>query len=82
MTTPLHVQITNDDFECTCGNNSHAQGAYPSDINGELVPDDWPLNLWCCDRCGAIFKIPENEPSRFTYTGPAEIVGQRKKLGG
>jgi hypothetical protein len=71
------VEIIRDDFQCSCGNNSHAQGAYPCDGEGvEVMPGDNFGGLWCCDRCGVIFRIPDADEGE-AYTGAAAIVGKK-----
>ncbi len=65
--------IVGGEFNCSCGNYPNAEGAFPCDREGNYVdpcPDEWPDDLYVCDRCGVIFRIPEAD-------GPAEIVGQR-----
>lgn len=47
-----------DDWKCLCGNSTDDSGAYPCDYKGEDVEpttDEWPLDLYRCDRCGLIF---------------------------
>jgi hypothetical protein len=65
------IYVTDGDFACLCGNNSHAQGAFPCDRAGDLLdpkPDEWPDDLFRCDRCGLIFNghtgevLPRPEP--------------------
>ena len=46
------------EFKCVCGNSPNAEGAYRCDREGndvEPTPDDWPGDLYRCDRCGRIF---------------------------
>jgi hypothetical protein len=54
-----HVTISESgDFTCICGNNTNLEGAYPCDKQGTLVepaPDEWPDQLYRCDRCGTVF---------------------------
>lgn len=45
-----------DDFTCTCGNDTHGQGAFPCDGEGnDVTPDENWADLWRCDRCNLIF---------------------------
>jgi hypothetical protein len=63
-----------DEFRCSCGNYPNAEGAYPSDREGTEVPQDQNFaDLWCCDRCGVIFRAPAG------LRGSCEIVGQGKE---
>jgi Arc/MetJ-type ribon-helix-helix transcriptional regulator len=67
-----HVTIdAHGEFRCDCGNYPNAEGAYPVDAEGNDVPND-DLNIWCCDRCGVIFKATEDYK-----IGDCEIIGQR-----
>jgi len=46
------------EFNCTCGNYPNAEGAYACDRQGNYIdplPDEWPDDLFKCDRCGIIF---------------------------
>ena len=68
MTTEK-VELSEFDFTCLCGNNSAAQGAYYSDLQGKEL--DGPASeddpgYWCCDKCGRIWD---------SHTG--EVQGKR-----
>lgn len=70
LSTLATVELLKHDFRCICGNNSHGQGAYYSDLHGNELEgpasEDDP-GYWCCDNCGVIFD---------SHTG--QIVYKRK----
>lgn len=60
MQTKIYLEVWNggefgDNPECKCGNATHLDGFYPSDLTGEQVePDDrspWHNGIYVCGRC-------------------------------
>lgn len=51
--------IAKSDFQylyCTCGNTELNQGFYKCDNYGYISKDEY-TNLYCCGKCGKIYKI-------------------------
>jgi hypothetical protein len=50
----------NGAFHCFCGNEPESQGAYLCDKDGNYIEDsgeEYPGQLYRCDRCGTIFEV-------------------------
>lgn len=55
MSEVIQVEM-DEDFKCSCGNHSHAQGFHPCDWKGKLrEPDEGWNNTWYCDSCGKVY---------------------------
>ena len=58
-TTHYHI-ITNEDWLCDCGNQSHIDGFFPCDSNGTevepTVDSDWD-GLYVCARCERLHQL-------------------------
>lgn len=53
------IPISKEDFQylyCTCGNTELNQGFYKCDNYGYITKDEY-TNLYCCGKCGKIYKI-------------------------
>lgn len=45
-----------EDFVCSCGNHSHAQGFHPCNFHGvPMEPEEGWNNHWRCDRCERVY---------------------------
>ncbi len=51
-----------EDFECHCGNHSHAQGFFECLQDGTYEDHG---NFWCCDNCGQIYNDLYNPAVTF-----------------
>lgn len=74
--------MQDDSWICLCGNHPISDGFYPCDSTGKQVeptPEEWPVSLYVCDRCGRIinrdtvFVVGYRKDNTLTTTERKEI---------